>query len=112
MPFTTAFANPNTGFRMPELTPKHFSFNSHAGACETCHGLGSQLVCDPELLVPDDSVSIDDGAVKSWWARNPKLRALHDAQLDALVNHFSIDRSVAFSRLPEEFKQALFYGNG
>jgi excinuclease ABC subunit A len=110
--YTTAFANPATGFRMPELTPKHFSFNSHAGACETCHGIGSELVCDPELMAPDDSISIEDGAVKSWWARNPKLRAMHDAQLAALVDHFSVDRTLPFNRLSEEFRKALFYGTG
>ena len=110
--FTTAFANPNTGFRMPELTPRHFSFNSHHGACERCQGLGTELFCDPELLVPDQSVSINDGAVKSWWSRNAKLKALHTAQLQALVAHFNVDTSLPFEKLPAEFQQALFHGTG
>ena len=110
--YTTAFANPATGFRMPELTPRHFSFNSHHGACELCHGLGSELFCDPDLIVPDRSQSLEDGAVKSWWARNPKLKALHDAQLKALIEHFNVDATAPFDRVPEEFAQALFYGTG
>ncbi|MGK0189852.1 MAG: excinuclease ABC subunit A [Verrucomicrobiales bacterium] len=110
--YTTAFANPETGFRMPELTPRHFSFNSHHGACTRCQGLGSELFCDPDLLVPDRTQTLTDGAVKSWWARNPKLKALHDAQLQALIAHFEIDQTVAFEKLPHEFERALFYGTG
>ncbi|MGI9239862.1 MAG: excinuclease ABC subunit UvrA, partial [Verrucomicrobiales bacterium] len=110
--FTTAFANPATGFKMPELTPKHFSFNSHSGACPRCHGLGTELIGDPSLLVPDDSKSIADGAVKSWWARNKKLKVIHDRAVSAVAGHFKVPLDVPFSQLPEPFKQALFYGTG
>jgi excinuclease ABC subunit A len=110
--YTTAFANPETGFRMPELTPRHFSFNSHHGACERCQGLGSELFCDPDLLVPDRTQSLEDGAVKTWWARNPKLKALHDAQLQALIAHFNIDPKLPFEKLPPEFEKALCFGTG
>ena len=51
--FTFQYTNPETGYFLPKLTPKHFSFNSHFGACPACHGLGSKLVPDPELIVPD-----------------------------------------------------------
>jgi excinuclease ABC subunit A len=50
--YSTDFSNPETGFTLPQLTPKHFSFNSHFGACNACHGLGTELVIDPELIVP------------------------------------------------------------
>ena len=110
--FTTAFANPKTGFKMPELTPKHFSFNSHSGACPRCHGLGTELVGDPSLLVPDESKSLADGAVKSWWARNKKLKVIHDRAVAGVAEHFRIPLDKPFSELPEEFKNALFYGTG
>ena len=51
--YSTDYGNPETGFSLGQLTPKHFSFNSHLGACPACHGLGTQLVCDPELMVTD-----------------------------------------------------------
>jgi excinuclease ABC subunit A len=110
--FSTAFMNPNTGFRLAELTPRHFSFNSHQGACPACQGLGVRFECDPDLLVPDRRASLKDGAVKSWWARNAKLLAVHKRQIDALVAHFHVDPITPFERLPRDFQQALFFGTG
>ena len=110
--FTTAFANPRTGFRMPKLSPKHFSFNSHLGACDECHGLGSVLQADPLLFVDDPEKNLAEGAVKTWWARNKKLKSLHDRQIESLVKHFSISKETPFSDLPEEFTHALFHGTG
>ncbi|MDG2123758.1 MAG: excinuclease ABC subunit UvrA, partial [Verrucomicrobiales bacterium] len=110
--FTTAFANPETGFRMPELTPRLFSFNSHQGACANCHGLGNVLHCDTSLLVPDPSKTIAGGAVKTWWSQNKKLRAVQDRQILGLADHFDLDPASPFSALPDDFKQALFHGTG
>ena len=110
--FTTLYANPETGFRMPPLTPRHFSFNSHAGACATCEGLGSQMWCDPDLLVPDKEKSLADGAVKTWWGKNPKLKVVHDRKIAALAAHFGVDVKAPFAALPQEFKDALFHGTG
>jgi excinuclease ABC subunit A len=62
IPFSTAFANPDTGFEMPELSSKHFSFNSSLGACPECQGLGTHLEIDPELVVPDPDKTLADGA--------------------------------------------------
>jgi len=64
--FATSFRNPETGFELAGLTPRHFSFNSHVGACEACHGLGTEVFCDPNLVVPDRSKSITEGAVAVW----------------------------------------------
>jgi len=58
--FTTAFANPRTGYLMEKLTPQHFSFNTHLGACPVCEGVGSLMAPDPGLIVPDISVSLKD----------------------------------------------------
>ncbi len=110
--FTTLYANPETGFRMPPLTPRHFSFNSHAGACATCEGLGTQMWCDPDLLVPDKQKSLADGAVKTWWGKNPKLKAVHDRKIAAVASHFGVDAKAPFTTLPQAFKDALFHGTG
>jgi excinuclease ABC subunit A len=111
-PFTTAFANPRTGFRMPELNPALFSFNGHHGACPGCHGLGSVLRCDPTLLVPDPSLSLEAGAVKSWWSRNKKLLAVQQRQVSGLAAHFRADAKAPFAKLPAAFREALFFGSG
>src|SRR5207249_7974878 len=59
--YSTNYGNAETGFTLGELTPKHFSFNSHLGACPTCHGLGTELVCDPELMVSDPTKTLAEG---------------------------------------------------
>jgi len=109
--FLTSYRNPKTGFELPELSPKHFSFNSHLGACPACHGLGTEQFCDETLLVPDTSLSIADHAIllgsgtkakKSWIGR----------QIDGLAGHFGVKLSTPFAKLPKKFKQALFYGTG
>lgn len=110
--FTTLYANPETGFRMPPLTPKHFSFNSHLGACPECEGLGSTLTFDPDLVVPDQDKSLDDGALRTWWSKNAKLKAVQDRQIDGLAEHWEIDRKQPFRALPQGFKDALFNGSG
>ncbi len=110
--FTTTFYNPATGFTLPRLTPRHFSFNSHLGACPVCHGLGTQMRCDPALLVPDPEKSLRQGAVKTWWAKNKKLRATQDRQIFAVAEHFGQDLDEPFESLSGEFKKALFFGSG
>jgi excinuclease ABC subunit A len=108
--FTTAYANPRTGFLMEKLTPQHFSFNTHVGACPRCEGVGTVPRADPELLVPDPTKSIKDGAIKSWWARQPKLKAVQMSSIEALARHFDVDLSVPYERLPEPFRRALMRG--
>ncbi|HSJ04827.1 MAG TPA: excinuclease ABC subunit UvrA [Verrucomicrobium sp.] len=110
--FTTAFANPATGLVLEDFTPKHFSFNTHLGACPACEGVGTLMAADPHLLVPDDSKSLADGAVKTWWTRQPRLKALHDRTVEALAKHFSADPKLPFKKLPAAFKEALFHGTG
>ncbi|HYF34508.1 MAG TPA: excinuclease ABC subunit UvrA, partial [Prosthecobacter sp.] len=110
--FTTSYANPRTGYTLEKLTPQHFSFNTHIGACPTCEGVGSLMAPDPQLLVPDASKSLKDGAVKTWWSRNPKLKALHQRGIEALAKHFGAATDVPFKTLPEKFKIALFEGTG
>lgn len=110
--FTTSYANPKTGYVMEKLTPQHFSFNTHVGACPACEGMGTVMRADPGLMVPDEEKSIAEGAIKTWWARQPKLKALHAKGFLALAKHFKVDVAAPFDKLSDDFKQALFFGTG
>ncbi|MDF1741251.1 MAG: excinuclease ABC subunit UvrA [Verrucomicrobiales bacterium] len=109
--FTFNFTNPETGFSLPRLTPKHFSFNSHSGACPTCHGLGTRLVPDGELMVPDPTKSIRDGAIKTWWSGSKKRKGFHQRAFEDLAKLYKADLDEPISDLPQEFKRALLYGD-
>ncbi|HEU5248321.1 MAG TPA: excinuclease ABC subunit UvrA [Candidatus Udaeobacter sp.] len=108
--YSTDYGNAATGFRIGELTPKHFSFNSHLGACPACHGLGTQLVCDPDLMISDPAKTLAEGAITPWRRGTKRMQAYYRHLQNALVKHFQIDEDVPFSELPDQFKQALYFG--
>jgi excinuclease ABC subunit A len=108
--YTTAFANPRTGYVIERLTPQHFSFNTHLGACPTCEGTGTTPTPDATLLVPDESKSLADGAIKAWWARHPKVRMIFNQGVEALAKHYGAAMDVPFQDLAQDFKHALFHG--
>lgn len=108
--YATSYRNPNTGFELPALTPKHFSFNSHLGACETCHGLGTEVFCDPTLVVPDQSKSLSAGAVTVWTKGSSKKKGWNQLHLEALAKDHGLALDTAFEALPDSFQQELFYG--
>src|SRR6266550_3043711 len=108
--YSTDFGNAETGFTLGDLTPRHFSFNSHLGACPACHGLGTQLVCDPELMISDPGRTLAEGAITPWRRGTKRMQAYYRHLQKALVRHFHVDEDVPFSDLPEQFKQALYFG--
>lgn len=110
--YTTAFANPRTGYTLEKLTPQHFSFNTHLGACPACEGTGTTPTPDPTLLVPDETVSLAKGAIKAWWARHPKVKQIFNQGVEALARHYRAAMDVPFRDLPTDFKHALFHGTG
>jgi excinuclease ABC subunit A len=110
--YTTDYGNAESDFSLGELTPKHFSFNSHLGACPACHGLGTQLVCDADLMVSDPQKSIAEGAITPWRRGAKPLQAYYRSLQTALVKHFDVDDHIPFADLPETFKKALYYGTG
>ena len=110
--YSTDFTNLETGFTIPQLTPKHFSFNSHLGACPACHGLGTELVCDPDLIVSDPSKSLADGAVVPWAKATKRMHGYYRALLISMAKAFRVSMDTPFEELPERFKEALFYGTG
>jgi excinuclease ABC subunit A len=108
--YSTDYGNAETGFTLGELTPKHFSFNSHLGACPACHGLGTQLVVDAELMISDPTKTLIEGAITPWRRGTKRMQAYYRHLQSALVKHFRIDEDVPFADLPGKFKHALYFG--
>jgi excinuclease ABC subunit A len=110
--YSTDYGNADSGFTIGELTPKHFSFNSHFGACPACHGLGTQLVVDPELMISEPEKSIAEGVITPWRRGPKRMQAYYKKLQGALVKHFRVDEEVPFADLPDNFKSALYFGTG
>jgi excinuclease ABC subunit A len=102
------FACDHCGVSLPELTPRLFSFNSPQGACPACSGLGTRMIIDPDLVVPNPSLSLRDGAVRPW-AHRHSLR--HQQMLEALEQHYHFSMRTSFEDLPAEVQQGLLYGS-
>ena len=110
--YSTDYGNPDTEFSLGQLTPKHFSFNSHLGACPACHGLGTQLVCDVELMISDPKKTLAEGAVVPWRRGTKRMQAYYRGLQSALVRHFGVMEEMPFEELPDAFKHALYFGTG
>ena len=110
IPYSTDFCNPKTDFLLPELTPKHFSFNSLAGACPECQGLGYEGFFDPELVVPDQTRSLAGGAIAPWRKAAKRMQTYYNAQLKSMSAAFGISLETPYSDLASEFKKALLFG--
>ncbi|MER9407754.1 excinuclease ABC subunit UvrA [Mesorhizobium caraganae] len=107
--FSEKFACPVSGFTIPEIEPRLFSFNNPFGACPTCDGLGSQRAIDASLIVPDENVSLRDGAVSPW----AKSTSPYYAQtLEALGKAYGFKLGDKFKDLAEEAKEAVLRGTG
>ncbi len=108
--YSTDYGDAETGFNLGELTPRHFSFNSHLGACPACHGLGTQLVVDPELMISDQTKTLAEGAITPWRRGTKRMRAYYRHLQSALIKHFHVNEEVPFVDLPDAFKAALYFG--
>lgn len=107
--FSEKFACPVSGFTIPEIEPRLFSFNNPFGACPTCDGLGSQRAIDASLVVPDDNLSLRAGAVSPW----AKSTSPYYVQtLEALGKAYGFKLGDKFRDLTEEAKQAILHGTG
>jgi excinuclease ABC subunit A len=107
--FSEKFACDVCGVSLPEINPQLFSFNSPQGACPACSGLGSRMVIDPDLVVPNPELSLREGAVRPW-AKQHTLR--HQQMLEALQEHYRFSSRTPFKDLDEVIKQALLHGSG
>jgi excinuclease ABC subunit A len=108
--FSENFACPDHGVSLPELQPRIFSFNAPHGACPRCTGLGSQQEIDPDLLVPDPSLSIDDGALVPWSLGGSS--GFYEAVIQAVADRYEIDTSTPWSELTDEERNRFLYGTG
>lgn len=107
--FSEKFACPDCGISYPEIAPRMFSFNNPYGACPTCLGLGVKEYFDPALIVPNQDLSLRDGAVVPW---GEKSQIHFMPFLEALVDHYKIDIRKPFKDLPKNVQDAIFYGSG
>jgi excinuclease ABC subunit A len=110
--YSTDYGNPETDFSLGQLTPKHFSFNSHLGACPACDGLGTQPVLDPELMITDTAKSLAEGAIVPWRRGTQRMKTYYRGLQNALVRHFDVADNIPYEDLPEHFKTALLFGTG
>ncbi len=107
--FSAKFACPASGFTISEIEPRLFSFNNPAGACPACDGLGEQARVDPDLVIPDPTRSLEQGAIAPW-ARSTS--PFHLQTLEALSRHFGISLQIPWSDLPEPVQVAILSGTG
>ena len=103
-----AYACPYDGTNIPEPEPRNFSFNSPYGACPTCTGLGTQMVVDPDLVVPDPELSLEEGAIVPW----SKSQFFYPEMLRAICDASGIEMDVPWRELPKKQRDLLLSGTG
>ena len=107
--FSENFACPVSGFTIPEIEPRLFSFNAPFGACPTCDGLGMELFFDERLVVPDQTLKISDGALAPW----RKGKSPYFLQtIEAVAKHYQFNQNTKWKDLPEKVQKVFLYGSG
>ncbi|MGB4102398.1 MAG: excinuclease ABC subunit UvrA [Alphaproteobacteria bacterium] len=109
MTFSAKFACPVSGFTIDAIEPRLFSFNNPHGACPACDGLGMKLYFDPALVIPDESLSLKDGAIAPW--RNV-ISGFYEQTLAGLCRHYKVDAATPWKNLDDNFRQAVLHGSG
>ncbi|HEX6455400.1 MAG TPA: excinuclease ABC subunit UvrA [Solirubrobacterales bacterium] len=107
--FSEQFACLNCGTSIPELEPRIFSFNSPHGACDRCHGLGFQRVIDPELVVPDPTLSLAEGALQPW---NRGISAYWKRLIASVAEDYDVDLDKPWAKLKADEKEIFLFGTG
>ena len=110
--FSQNYACEECGVSLPELSPRMFSFNQPYGACPICSGLGTQLVADPMLIIPDDTKSIMQGAIEASGFNNVKDDSISRMYFDALAKKYHFSLTTPIRDLPKEGLDAILYGTG
>ena len=111
MNFSESFSCPDCGVSIGEIEPRSFSFNNPFGACPTCTGLGYKMEFSPKLMVPDESLSISDGAIQVMgWQSSQKDGSFSHSLLEALADDYGFSLDTPFKKLPEDIKHKMFYG--
>jgi excinuclease ABC subunit A len=107
--FSEKFACPVSGFTIPEIEPRLFSFNNPFGACPACDGLGVEQTVDPELVVPDKELSLKKGALAPWAKSSSPF---YIQTLEALAKHYGFSLTAPWHKLPEKVRNVILFGTG
>ena len=107
--FSARFACPVSGFTIEEIEPRLFSFNAPQGACPACDGLGVKMFFDPEMVVPDDRLSLAEGAVAPWADSSGQY---YMQTLESIAKHFKVKMSTPWRDLPKKVRDAILQGSG
>ncbi|MDD3409114.1 MAG: excinuclease ABC subunit UvrA, partial [Methanobacteriaceae archaeon] len=107
--YSEDFACPDCGISFDELSPRMFSFNSPHGACPECNGIGSKLEINPDLVVPNPDLSLNEGAIIPW-SKNNKKEGYYSQMLQALSNHYNFSMDVPFKDLPKVVQDIILFG--
>jgi len=106
--FSEKFACPKCGMSYPEITPRMFSFNNPQGACPACDGIGAKMFFVPDLIVPNEELSLKEGAIEPWEKRNPQF---FQQILEAVAGHFKIDLFAPWAKLPKAHRDLILLGS-
>ncbi len=109
--FSEKFACPVSGFTIAEIEPRLFSFNSPHGACPQCDGLGEELFFDPDMVVPDTSLSLNEGAVAPW-SRSTQPSAYYLQTLESIARSYRFSMRTPWQDLSEKIQEVILYGSG
>jgi excinuclease ABC subunit A len=109
--FSAKFACPVSGFTIEEIEPRLFSFNNPYGACPACDGLGTELFFEPDLVVPDEDLSLNRGAIAPW-ARTSATSPYYQQTLESLARAYRQPMTKPWKSLPEDFRNVILYGSG
>lgn len=107
--YSEEMACPECGVSFTEISPRMFSFNNPRAACPECNGIGSTLEIDPERVIPDQSLSIRQGAIKPW-SNSKDTERYYNKILEALAEHYNFSLDIPYHDLPEKIKDILMYG--
>ena len=107
--YSEHFACVECGINFEELTPRMFSFNAPQGACPECNGIGSKMEIDPDLIVPDKTLTLNEGAIDPW-SKSSKRENYYSQMLEAVSNHFNFSMDVPFEELDKEYQNTILYG--
>ena len=111
MIFSSRFACPVSGFTIDEIEPRLFSFNAPQGACPSCDGLGTQIFFDPELVVPDEKLSLREGAIAPW-SRTQTPSPYYAQTLEAIARHYKASMTAPWKDLAPKVRDAILRGTG
>jgi len=106
--FSEKFACIDCGISYPDIAPQSFSFNNPAGACKECNGLGTKMYFDPNLIIPNKTLSLRESAIVPWEKRSSDF---YWSMLESLSKHYKFDLSIPFEKLPQEIQNLILHGS-